>query len=111
MSFEYQAPTLIFEERDKALMKVESVPIVSGSLLGDHALPGARNVAPDYLSTIFNGGAAFGAVLAGAFAIFIGIPAIFRLAAVIILSGAIMVTLYAWRVESLHLQRKAWSTK
>ncbi len=61
------------------------------AMLGDHAPLEARNIATAYLSTIFNVGAAFGAVFAGALSIILNIPSIFKLASIIILSGAIIV--------------------
>ncbi|UCH31104.1 MAG: MFS transporter [Candidatus Bathyarchaeota archaeon] len=85
--------------------------VAEWSLLGDYAPPDARNVATAYLSTIFNVGSAFGAVVAGIFAIFLGIPAAFKLAAAIILSGPIIIKLYTWRVGGLRLHRNASDTK
>ena len=67
--------------------------VAEWSMLGDYAPFEARNVATAYLSTIFNVGAAFGAVVAGALTILIDIPSIFKLASIIIFSGAIVVTL------------------
>lgn len=67
--------------------------VTEWSMLGDYAPLEARNVATAYLSTIFNVGAAFGAVTAGALSVVMDIPSIFKLASIIVLSGVIMVIL------------------
>lgn len=67
--------------------------VAEWSMLGDYAPLEAGNVATAYLSTIFNVGAAFGAVVAGTLSITIGIPSIFKLASIIVFSGVIMVNL------------------
>ena len=67
--------------------------VAEWSMLGDYAPLEVGNVATAYLSTMFNVGAAFGAVVAGTLSIAIGIPSIFKLASIIVFSGVIMVTL------------------
>jgi len=67
--------------------------VAEWSMLGDYAPLEAGNVATAYLSTMFNVGAAFGAVVAGTLSIAIGIPSIFKLASIVIFSGVIMVNL------------------
>ena len=65
--------------------------VTEWAMLGDYAPLEARNIATAYLSTIFNVGAAFGAVVAGVLSMVLNIPSMFRLASIIILSGAIIV--------------------
>lgn len=67
--------------------------VAEWSMLGDYAPSEAGNIATAYLSTIFNVGAALGAVVAGALSIVFNIQTIFKLAAIIILPGAFAVNL------------------
>jgi len=63
------------------------------SLLGESTSSDMHNIATAYLSTIFNIGMAFGGVVGGALSIFLDIPSIFKLASVLVLSGAFSVLL------------------
>lgn len=65
--------------------------VAEWAMLGDNAPYEARNIATAYISTIFNVGAAVGAVIAGLLSIILNIPSIFRLASIIILSAVIIV--------------------
>jgi MFS family permease len=67
--------------------------VAEWSMLGDYAPLEVGNVATAYLSTMFNVGAAFGAVVAGALSIAIAIPSMFKLASIVVFSGAIIVNL------------------
>ena len=67
--------------------------VTEWSMLGDCAPSEAGNIATAYLSTMFNVGAALGAVAAGALSIIINIQTIFKLASLIILSGAFIINL------------------
>lgn len=67
--------------------------VAEWSMLGDYAPLEVGNVATAYLSTMFNVGAAFGAVVAGILSITIDIPSIFKLASIVVFSGAIIVNL------------------
>ncbi|MDH5779250.1 MAG: MFS transporter [Candidatus Bathyarchaeota archaeon] len=66
--------------------------VTEWSMLGDYA-PLAGNIATAYLSTMFNIGGAFGAVAAGALSTILNIQTIFKLASIIILSGAFAINL------------------
>lgn len=59
------------------------------TMLAEYSEPGSRSVTAAYLSTMFNLGAGFGAVMAGVLATLFGIPVIFKIAAIILLSAAI----------------------
>ena len=63
------------------------------SMLGECAPSEAGNVATAYLSTVFNVGAALGAVAAGALSVFLNVQIIFKLASVIVFSGIFVVSL------------------
>ncbi len=67
--------------------------VAEWSLLGDCAPAEARNIATAYLSTIFNAGAAFGGIIAGALSLIIDFPSMYKLASLIVLSGVILVIL------------------
>lgn len=67
--------------------------VTEWSMLGECAPSEAGNVATAYLSTMFNVGAALGAVVAGALSIIFNIQIIFKLASVIIFSGVFVVNL------------------
>lgn len=67
--------------------------VAEWSMLGDYAPLEVGNVATAYLSTMFSVGAAFGAVVAGILSITIDIPSIFKLASIVVFSGAIIVNL------------------
>ena len=67
--------------------------VTEWSMLGECAPSEAGNIATAYLSTMFNVGAALGAVAAGALSIILNIQTIFKLASLIILSGAFAVNL------------------
>ena len=62
-------------------------------LLGDLTQSRTRNIATSYLSTIFDAGAALGAIVAGALSIILNIQTIFKLASLITLTGFLAVTL------------------
>jgi len=63
------------------------------SMLGECAPSEAGNIATAYLSTMFNVGAALGAVVAGALSIMFNIQTIFKLASFIVITGLFAVTL------------------
>jgi len=65
--------------------------VTEWSMLGECAPSEAGNVATAYLSTMFNVGAALGAVVAGALSTIFNIQIIFKLASVIIFSGVFAV--------------------
>ena len=83
--------------------------VAEWSLLGDYAPLNARNVATAYLSTVFNVGAAFGAVAAGALSVLTDIPSMFKLASVILLSGVIIATLQMKSTK--NNERARWKKK
>lgn len=59
------------------------------TMLAEHSEPGARSIAAAYLSTMFNIGSGFGSVLAGILATLLGIPAIFKIAAILMITAAV----------------------
>lgn len=59
------------------------------SMLAEHSEPGARSIAAAYLSTMFNVGSGFGSILAGIFATALGIPAMFKIAAILMISATL----------------------
>jgi predicted MFS family arabinose efflux permease len=63
------------------------------SMLGDYAPSEAGTVATAYLSTMFSVGAALGAVAAGALTIILDTQTIFKIAAIITLTGALAINL------------------
>ncbi len=67
--------------------------VTEWSMLGDWAPQEAGNIATAYLSTMFNVGAALGAVAAGALSLVLNIQTIFKLASLLLLSGTFAVTL------------------
>jgi predicted MFS family arabinose efflux permease len=67
--------------------------VTEWTMLADYTPSESANIATAYLSTIFNIGSALGAITAGALTIFLNIPAIFKLASVITLTGAFAVAL------------------
>ncbi len=75
------------------------------SMLGDCAPAVAGNIATAYLSTMFNVGAALGAVVAGALSIIFTMQSIFKLASVIVLSGVFVVNLTKIKPRVGNLQR------
>jgi len=74
--------------------------VAEWSSLGDSAPLQARNVATAYLSTMFNVGAAFGALIAGALSIAVTISSMFKLASIIVFSGVIMVMLQQQKTKN-----------
>jgi len=75
--------------------------VAEWAMLGDCAPSEAGNIATAYLSTMFNVGAAFGAVVAGVLSVIFNIQTIFRLAAIIVLSGVFAVNLTEIRSETV----------
>lgn len=67
--------------------------VTEWTMLADYTPSETANIATAYLSTIFNIGSALGAITAGALAIFLSIPTIFKLVSIITLTGAFAVTL------------------
>jgi len=67
--------------------------VTEWTMLGDCAPSESVNVATAYLSAIFDIGQALGAITAGALALVLNIPTIFKLASLITLAGALFVTL------------------
>ncbi len=67
--------------------------VTEWSMLGEYAPSEAATIATAYLSTMFNVGAALGAVVAGALSLILNTQAIFKLACLITLSGALAVNL------------------
>ena len=67
--------------------------VTEWTMLADYAPSETANIATAYLSTIFNIGSALGAITAGALALILNTPTIFKLASLIILTGAFAVTL------------------
>lgn len=67
--------------------------VTEWSMLGECAPSEAGNTATAYLSTMSNVGVALGAVAAGALSIILNIQTIFKLASLIVLSGALAVNL------------------
>lgn len=67
--------------------------VTEWTMLADYTPSETANIATAYLSTIFNIGSALGAITAGALAIFLTIPTIFKLASIITLTGVFAVTL------------------
>jgi predicted MFS family arabinose efflux permease len=67
--------------------------VTEWTMLADYTPSETANIATAYLSTIFNIGSALGAITAGALAIFLSIPTIFKLASIITLTGVFAVTL------------------
>ena len=67
--------------------------VTEWTMLADYTPSETANIATAYLSTIFNIGSALGAITAGALAIFLSIPTIFKLASIITFTGAFAVTL------------------
>jgi predicted MFS family arabinose efflux permease len=67
-------------------------------MLGDYAPSGAGNIATAYLSTMFNVGAALGAIVAGVLSVIFNIQTVFRLASLIVFSGVLVVI--AVRIKS-----------
>jgi predicted MFS family arabinose efflux permease len=67
--------------------------VTEWSMLGEYAPREAGSVATAYLSTMINVGSALGAMTAGALSIFFAIPSIFKIASVVVLSGAFIVNL------------------
>jgi MFS family permease len=67
--------------------------VTEWSMLGDCAPSEAGSIATAYLSTMFNVGAALGAVAAGALSIVFNIQTTFKIASIIVLSGALAVNL------------------
>jgi len=67
--------------------------VTEWTMLADYAPSETANIATAYLSTIFNVGSALGAITAGALALILNTPTIFKLASLIILTGAFAVTL------------------
>jgi predicted MFS family arabinose efflux permease len=65
--------------------------VTEWSILSECAPSEVGNVATAYLSTVFNVGAAFGSIAAGFLFLFFDISFIFKLAAFIIFSGAVIV--------------------
>jgi len=67
--------------------------VTEWSMLGDYAPSEAGNVATAYLSTMFNVGAALGAIVAGVLSVIFNIQTVFRLASLIVFSGVLVVIL------------------
>jgi len=67
--------------------------VTEWSLLGELTQSKTRNIATFYLSTIFNVGAALGAIVAGALSIILNIQTIFKLASLITFTGFLVVPL------------------
>ncbi len=65
--------------------------VTEWSMLGDYAPSGAGNIATAYLSTMFNVGAALGAIVAGVLSVIFNIQTAFRLASPIVFSGVLVV--------------------
>ncbi len=91
---------IISEARDVYLLALAMViygvahgmrAVSEWSMLSECAPSEAGSVATAYLSTVFNVGAAFGAVVAGALSVVLDAPMIFRLAAIIVFSGVFTV--------------------
>ncbi len=75
------------------------------TMLAEHSEPGARSVSAAYLSTMFNIGSGFGSVVAGILATILGIPSIFKIAAVLMVTAAIAalaITRDTKQVDVLH---------
>jgi len=67
--------------------------VTEWTMLGDCTPSESVSVAIAYMSTILDIGQALGAITAGALALILNIPTIFKLASLILLTGALFVTL------------------
>lgn len=76
--------------------------VTEWSMLGEYAPSETGNIATAYLSTMFNVGAALGAVTAGAFSMILNIQTIFKLASIIIVSGTFAINLIKTKPACVH---------
>ena len=78
--------------------------VTEWSMLGDYAPTEAATIATAYLSTTFSIGEALGAITAGALTIIFNTPTIFKIAALITLTGALAINLTKTKPQTNNSQ-------